>query len=313
MSQHDMNVDNADGLTVRTDFNAAVQALVTCSSGAVEPAAPFPGMLWLDLSVAPDGVLRQRNQGNTAWLPVLLPPEFRFIDADLFFGGKQSPNRFVWNDKVDGTGLDIMTLREDGHLSLAGAGASPVAAGDVPTKGYVDSLAVPVGGLMHFAMQTPPVNWLKANGASLLRDSYPALFSAISTTYGAADSSHFTLPDLRGEFLRGFDDGRGVDAGRGFGSWQGDQFASHTHSELVAGSHAHGDASASFPVFIVAAGTSALRQVAPGTGALGFLLNTIGYSTTTSTDPGHVHTILASGGSDTRPRNISQLACIKYQ
>lgn len=62
--QHDMVIDNATGLAVRQDINAALQALVTLSSGPVAPAVPYPGQLWLNTSSM---VLMQRNQGNTAW------------------------------------------------------------------------------------------------------------------------------------------------------------------------------------------------------------------------------------------------------
>lgn len=75
-----------------------------------------------------------------------------------------------------------------------------------------------------------PAGWLKANGQLVSRSTYAALFAAIGTTYGAGDgSTTFQLPDLRGEFLRGWDDGRGVDSGRALGSAQADQIKAHTH------------------------------------------------------------------------------------
>lgn len=81
--------------------------------------------------------------------------------------------------------------------------------------------AAPAGQVAAFAMQAAPSGWLKANGALVSRTAYAALFAAIGTTFGAGDgSTTFALPDLRGEFLRGWDDGRGVDTGRVFGSAQ---------------------------------------------------------------------------------------------
>lgn len=76
----------------------------------------------------------------------------------------------------------------------------------------------------------PTTGWLKCNGAILLRSSYQLLFSAIGTAHntGGETSQQFRLPDLRGEFVRGFDDGRGIDAGRSFGSFQ----AGTTHMYL---------------------------------------------------------------------------------
>lgn len=338
MAQHDMVIDNADGLSVRTDFNAAVQALVSCSSGVTEPPNRFPGMLWLDLSVAPDGVLRQRNQGNDLWLPVLLPPDFRFPQADMFFGARTAPNRLVWNTAYDGSGIDILVLREDGLMTLAAQpGGLPAGATDIVTKGYVDAVGVPPGSVIYYAMSTPPTGYIKANGASLLRTSYPALFTALGTFYGAVDSTHFNIPDLRGEFIRGLDDGRGLDAGRVLGSVQASDFASHSHtassgsqstnhahafsdtssSTSSAGAHTHGIAgTANVPD----EGGWSYRNVGASTsvlsGSAGAHTHTVAVSGTTginNASHSHIITVNPNGGADTRPRNISQLACIKYQ
>lgn len=82
---------------------------------------------------------------------------------------------------------------------------------------------IPSGAVMYFAGRNAPTGWLKANGAAVSRTTYAALFAAIGTTYGAGDGrSTFNLPDLRAEFLRGWDDGRGIDSGRAFGSAQSD-------------------------------------------------------------------------------------------
>jgi microcystin-dependent protein len=56
----------------------------------------------------------------------------------------------------------------------------------------------PVGSITAYASTTAPSGWLLANGSSVLRTAYPALFSIIGTSYGSADGTHFTLPDLRG-------------------------------------------------------------------------------------------------------------------
>lgn len=86
------------------------------------------------------------------------------------------------------------------------------------------SLACPAGNVSFFARSSAPSGWLKANGANVSRSTYANLFSAIGTTFGAGDgSTTFTLPDLRGEFARGWDDGRGIDSGRSFGTAQDDQ------------------------------------------------------------------------------------------
>ena len=82
-------------------------------------------------------------------------------------------------------------------------------------------VSIPTGMIAPFAMSSPPTGWLECNGATISRSTYATLFAAIGTTYGAGDgSSTFVLPDLRATFIRGFDNSRGIDTGRTFGSFQ---------------------------------------------------------------------------------------------
>ncbi len=134
----------------------------------------------------------------------------------------------------------------------------------------------PAGAVMAFAMVTAPDGWIKCNGAAISRTTYDRLFLAIGTTFGAGDgSTTFNLPDLRGEFVRGFDDGRGVDANRVFGSQQADELKSHKHSVGFAW------------------GTVG--------GAFGNSPHTAGSTWTSST-----------GGTETRPKNVALNYCIKF-
>lgn len=103
------------------------------------------------------------------------------------------------------------------------AAIGAIALADVPA-------GVAPGTVAAFAQSAPPPGWLKANGAAVSRTTYAALFGQIGTGYGAGNgSTTFNLPDMRGEFVRGWDDGRGVDSGRVFGSHQTDAFQGHTH------------------------------------------------------------------------------------
>jgi len=100
--------------------------------------------------------------------------------------------------------------------------------------------AAPPGAVMHFAGPTAPAGWLKRNGAAISRTTYSALFAAIGTIYGAGNgTTTFNLPDDRANFDRGWDDGRGVDAGRVFGTEQDFLNAAHAHG-VSDPSHAHG-------------------------------------------------------------------------
>ena len=113
----------------------------------------------------------------------------------------------------------------DAALSAAQGKAlnDAIAALNALLTGYTANSYCPSGQIGLFAMDYAPQGWLKANGAVLSRTVYTNLFAAIGTRYGAGDGhSTFNLPDLRGEFPRFWDDGRGVDAGRVLGSWQSD-------------------------------------------------------------------------------------------
>jgi microcystin-dependent protein len=153
----------------------------------------------------------------------------------------------------------------------------PSATGTLVTTSNTALLSA--GAVQYYAMNTAPSGWLKANGAAISRTTYATLFTAIGTTFGVGDgSTTFNVPDLRGEFARGWDDGRGIDTGRVFGSAQADEFKSHTHS-----------------VNMRTAGSVIYTFQGVGSASI-----------VTSADTN------ASGGSETRPRNIALLACIKF-
>ncbi len=80
---------------------------------------------------------------------------------------------------------------------------------------------VPVGTVIPYAAAVPPPGYLECNGSAVGRATYKELFAVVGTIYGAGDgTTTFNLPDYRGEFLRGWDHGRGVDAGRELGRGQ---------------------------------------------------------------------------------------------
>ena len=114
----------------------------------------------------------------------------------------------------------------------------------IPTIGSQNT-EIP-GVFKWFAGPTAPAGYLKCNGQAVSRATYAALFNAIGTRYGLGDGSNtFNLPDVRGNVIRGYDDGRGIDPGRALGSEQADQNKGHTHSLTgtkadAAGSHNHG-------------------------------------------------------------------------
>ncbi|MGN3150308.1 phage tail-collar fiber domain-containing protein [Escherichia coli] len=86
-------------------------------------------------------------------------------------------------------------------------------AGLLTYLGLGEGSALPVGVPVPWPSATPPTGWLKCNGAAFSAEEYPELAKAYPTN---------KLPDLRGEFIRGWDDGRGIDTNRSLLSSQGD-------------------------------------------------------------------------------------------
>ena len=80
-----------------------------------------------------------------------------------------------------------------------------------------------VGSIAIWPTSTVPDGYLECAGQEISRTTYAALFTKLGTTYGPGDgTTTFILPDLRGQFLRGWDHGRGIDSGRTIGSDQND-------------------------------------------------------------------------------------------
>ena len=166
--------------------------------------------------------------------------------------------------------------------------------------GYTTNSYCPSGMIMTFAGDFAPAGWLKANGAAVSRTAYADLFRAIGTRYGAGDGrSTFNLPDLRGEFARYWDDGRGVDAGRALGSWQSDALQKHTH---LIGTSSGENLNNGLPGIDDKYWQMGGGNYAPATGHIALTHDT------GSDGYGRVGGRFAG---ETRPRNIALLACIK--
>ncbi|WP_346984356.1 phage tail protein [Chryseobacterium sp. POE27] len=189
------------------------------------------------------------------------------------------------------------------------------------------NVSAPAGTVSYTAASTVPAGYLECNGAAVSRTGYATLFAAIGTTYGAGDgSTTFNLPDLRGEFIRGWDHGRGVDTSRSLGSAQSNStklpntnFTGTTSSYT----HNHGVGNGTSSTNTVNAGSYGLiRRSASGENVTAPNADT-GYS---GTEPdltksplvipndSHSHTVNVDGGGDTetRPRNIALMPIIKF-
>ncbi|WP_095119270.1 phage tail protein [Pseudomonas sp. Irchel s3f10] len=187
-----------------------------------------------------------------------------------------------------------LTVDEYGRAT---AGANPeTLAGfgikDSYTKGEVEALiakasALPVGSIVAFPVDAPPPGFLELDNSVKSSATYPDLSAYLGSKFNKGDEGvgNFRLPEARGEFLRGWDHGRGVDAGRGLGSWQADDNKSHAHT--VTRMQAFANATGSNPSAVVVdnGNTAVMTNFAAG--------------------------FNSSGGAEARPRNIAVMWCIK--
>jgi hypothetical protein len=129
-----------------------------------------------------------------------------------------------------------------------------------------------VGAVMWFYRASCPKGFLQANGGQINETDFPKLAAAMGK------SGAFTLPDLRGEFIRGLDNGRGVDPGRSLGSSQADELKAHSHTVW----------------------------------SIGYPSDAYGYSGGGWFGDPYNKNSSVTGGAESRPRNIALLPCIRY-
>jgi len=177
---------------------------------------------------------------------------------------------------------------------------------------WLDDAGLPVGSVFYVAATAAPPNAIKGNGALLSRTAFARLWAHAQVSgnlvsdatwlagggptmsYSSGDgSTTFRIPDLRGDFIRGWDDGRGVDAGRAIGSWQADAMQGHVHA--------------------APAGTSGYWVSTTG-GSVQF--PNAGTAVTSATNTGSPTSDGANGtprtANETRPRNGALLGCIRF-
>lgn len=195
---------------------------------------------------------------------------------------------------------------------------------------------IPTGAIVPFAANSAPSGWILCNGglygrAALDPSPQPNLFSVIGTTYGAGDGlTTFAVPDLRGMFVRGFDNGRGLDPLRSFGTDQtfaveshnhggttGNQSAGHIHAfsgttaDRSAG-HTHGYSKTGFGGGTTGGNQTFARGAAGATTDGESNGHVHGFSGTTGpVSADHTHSIPSYGQAETRPRNVAMNYIIK--
>jgi microcystin-dependent protein len=178
--------------------------------------------------------------------------------------------------------------------AAASAAAAAASAASVVTQAqledYLAKMRVPIGLVVPMPVNSMPYGYLECNGAAISRSTYSDLFAVIGTTYGVGDgSTTFNIPDMRGEFMRGWDHGRGVDSGRAIGSAQSYQNEAHTHGIAISG------------------GTDGVVVDDYGTGTS---KQGRGFNSGTVTTNLQVLSV-SQGGAEARPRSIAMMYCIK--
>jgi phage-related tail fiber protein len=185
-------------------------------------------------------------------------------------------------------------------VQLDGTGKLPAVDGSRLTNVAV---ALPVGMCVHFPGNAAPTGFLPRNGALVSRTTFAALwaYAQASGNLAASDaawsannwgqfspgdgSTTFRLPDDRGEFIRGWDNGRGVDTGRTIGSWQADAFQGHVHNTFGL---ANGSGLEAGPNFSGASPTNTGSAITDGVNGTPRI------------------------AAETRPRNVAWIGCIKF-
>jgi len=201
----------------------------------------------------------------------------------------------VTPDKLNSLGTPTVALTVGTIVDADISAGAAIAASKLSTAAQQSLL--PAGAVMPFAMNSAPAGWLAADGALVNRTTYAALFTALGTTYGVGDgSTTFALPDLRGYFVRGSGtNGDGTAAGT-FGVKAADQIKAHQHFVFKSGNGGLTALSAdNYPTEQGERGNSNAAYIIAGSAS------EANFGLTSNT-----------GDTETRPKNIALLYCVKF-
>ena len=315
----DYNLANQVGSSFRAELNTVLGDIQSLNSGSSDPSTTVAYKIWVDTST---NLLKIRNSSNNGWL-VLGSLTDAAHTNNFGLATKASPD---FTGTVDSAGDIVMGGTGALKLPNGTTAQRPTAAtGQIrfnntttEFEGYNGSAwgglasGVPTGTILAHAANTPPTGFLECNGSAISRSTYATLFATISTTFGVGDgSSTFALPDLRGQFIRGWANTGTTDASRVFGSTQTDQNKNHTHttnSTTLTG----GIRKISEGFLAGGSATGVFTKTSDGNNSI------TGASSTSPVggvdfDGTHSHTIASSGGGDeARPKNLALMYIIKF-
>lgn len=317
-----------------------------------------------------------QSAGTAGWLLVTRHPMLATYVVQSYISSAASSQAVYVRRLANGVWDAWRELAFTDNLAMTGTPTAPTpATGDnstrVSTTAFVnaavqaaisDAMPSTIGSIVFEARTSARAGYLKLNGAVLKRADYPALWSyALSSGAIVADadwgqgwngcfshgdgSTTFRIPELRGEFIRCWDDARGVDGNRGVGTYQGFLNAWHAHgaSSSAVGDHAHSawtDTQGHHShyvndpghVHVIGLGSVGVYGTAPGQGygphngranavgsdgsGTGIWLNgdgSHGHNVGIGGAGAHAHdiSIAGDGGGEARPRNIALLAMIR--
>jgi microcystin-dependent protein len=278
------------------DFIPRAQTLAPIDVGY---APPLTACLSLNQSNSPY-TLAAADAGKTILastsggsLTVNLPPAASMTNGQGYWFLKETAANIL---TIAANGADLIGGFSQYKASIARQSFALVSNG-AKWSALFDSDGGP-GNLKWWPTSTCPEGRFECDGTAKSRTTYAELYAAIGTLYGAGDgSTTFNLPDLRGEFLRGYDNGRGVDAARVFASAQAGAVEDHTH--FIASDEPSSTAADNISSI---AKTKATTQSSDYNLCKGTVEATLGLTSGSS----------GSVAAETRPRNIAMLPTIKF-
>lgn len=193
----------------------------------------------------------------------------------------------------DGAGNDLLAGNiKSGQVVVVAYDGTYFQMLSVPGSGFT-----PVGEVIMWPNEDPPDGWLECDGASLSRETYATLFAVLGTLYGAADETHFNLPDYRGRFLRGWAHGSANDPDRAART-----APTATGATIVAGDHVGTEQADEVEAHTHTGGPVKQSTTAAGSATTSYWrIDSNGDAESGST-----------GGNETRPVNSNVMFCIKY-
>jgi len=237
---HDYNIADQVGASFRADLNNVLGDIQSTNSGTSVPTSNVVGKLFVNTS---NNTLNICTNASTPTYLLLGKTDV----ANMGHATTASPS---FTGTITSAGDIVMSGTGSLQLPTGTTAQRPTAAtGDIrfnttlsQFEGYNGAAwgeianGVPAGSIFSFASTTVPSGYLECNGAAVSRSTYATLFATISTTFGSGDgSSTFNLPDLRGQFVRGWANNASNtgDDGRSFASSQADQNKTHGHTASV--------------------------------------------------------------------------------